>query len=61
MGDKDLDDSAAIERNIERALTDVTIHANVAAMREHFVRYEQDDAAVRLVERAATEGQRHRD
>ncbi len=55
VANKDLDDSPAIERNIERVLTDPTLRAKVESMRDCFVRYEQEDAAVRLIERAAAQ------
>ena len=56
VADKDTDDAKAIERNVERALTDPEIRGNVLSMREHFKRYEKEDALVEAVEEVAGGG-----
>jgi UDP:flavonoid glycosyltransferase YjiC (YdhE family) len=53
VGDKDVDDGEALERNIERALTDREIRRNVGDLRERFSIYRETRAAIKVIEQAA--------
>jgi len=53
VANKDSDDAAAIESNVERALNDPQIRTNVQTMRAHFARYEEENELLRIVEQAA--------
>lgn len=51
--EKEADGTERIARNIDRALTDATIRANVSAMREVFLAYRETNAVVKAVEQLA--------
>lgn len=55
-GDKDVETSEGLERNIARVLAEPEFRARVAAMRAHVLACERANEAVRLIERAASEG-----
>ncbi len=50
LGDKDRDDIEAIERNVDKALSDPTYRENVAAMRDVVERYRRPDRALEVIE-----------
>ena len=50
VGDRDAEDAAAIRSRIARALEDPSPRKRIAALRDSFQRYEEEETAVRVVE-----------